>query len=302
SPALTTDLHGRVWVAAVAGDGRLLVARGTTDARGLGPFRVAATGSAVTSSPVLAEDPQGGVRLFAVTAAGSLLERHTVGSRADHWSPPHQLGLPGSWSTHAAPAVATDPTGRLWLAAVTRSGGVLTERTVGAAAARWSGFARVDDRTWSVTSTPALAAGDDGRAWLATIDDRGGLSVRHTAPDGGWTADTALAGTWSPYASPSLAVDRTGRVWLAALGQDGVLGVRTAAADPQIWRPAHGLPSGPAPLTMSPTLTGTPDGGVLVGLTDRAHRLLWRRPLGPGTLPPAAHGVRGGGYRGAPLV
>jgi hypothetical protein len=161
----------------------------------------------------------------------------------------------------------------------------------------------VDDRTWSVTSSPALAAGHDGRIWMATVDHHGVLTVRHTAPGGGrWPAGTSLVGPWSPYASPSLAVDRTGRTWLAALSHDGLVVVRTAAAASQTWRPAQGLPPVPTSLTDSPTLTTAADGSVLVGMDVRGGRAVWRRPAGPTAPLPAAHGPRGGGYWVSPLL
>src|SRR5262245_14578786 len=292
SPSVVTDLSGRVWVDGVTSDGRVLAGH-VSSATGRLVVRTVATGSAVTASPVLAMDAGGGVRLFNVTASGTLLERHTLGPRADDWSRPHRLGRPGSWSTQAAPAVAVDPRGRTYLAAVTRGGGLQSQHTVGHG--RWSGFHPVDDRTWSVTSTPALVAADDGKVWLATVDDRGGLTVRHTDARGGrWPAGTSLVGPWSPYASPALAVDRRGRTWLSAVGEDGQVVVRSAKAGSPTWRPARGLPPVPPSLTVSPTLAAAPDGGVLLGVTDGRGHVLWRRPSGP-SAPPAAHGPHGGG-------
>jgi surface antigen len=300
APSLVTDLRGRVWVAGVSRDGGVRVAHVSALTGRLGVARPVASGSSPTSSPVLAADPGGGVRLFTVTADGTLLERHTLGPRTDRWSRPHQLGRPGSWSPQAAPAVATDPSGRIHLAAVTRGGHLLSQHTVGHDG-RWTGFRPVDDRTWSVTSTPALTVADNGLVWLATVDDRGGLTVRHTGPRGGWPAGTSLVGPWSPYASPSLAVDRNGRTWLGAVGEDGHVVVRSAKAGSPTWRPAHGLPPGSGSLTDSPTLAPTPDGGVLVGVTDARGVAVWRRPSGPASLP-AAHGPHGGGFWLSPLL
>jgi surface antigen len=301
APSVATDLAGRVWVSAVTPDGRVLVTHVSSTTGLLGRARSVATGAAPTSSPILVTDPAGGVRLLTVTSAGTLLERHTLGLHADGWSRPHPLGRPGSWSTQAAPAVATDPQGEVWLAAVTRGGSLQTQHTVGHAG-RWSGFHAVDDRTWSVTSTPALAAGDDGRVWLATVDARGGLTVRHSGgPHGRWPAGTSLVGPWSPYASPTLAVDRTGRTWLGAVGEDGQVVVRSAADGSPTWRPARGLPTVPRSVTDSPTLTVSPDGGVLVGVSDGQGRAVWLRPSGPASLP-AAHGPHGGGFTVSPLL
>ncbi|HET7430255.1 MAG TPA: CHAP domain-containing protein [Nocardioides sp.] len=294
APTVTTDHQGRVWVAAVTTAGRVLAAHTASGAPRLGPMRPLRAVSATTSSPVLAPAADG-VRLLTVTPAGDLLERHTLGPAARHWSRPHRLGLPGSWSTHAAPSTATDPHGRLWLAAVTRRGVLQAQHAVGEH--RWSGFHPVDHRTWSVTSSPALAAGGDGRVWLASVDATGSLSVRHTGTSGGhWFPGRTVAGTWSPYASPALAVDRGGRTWLGAVGADGRVAVRSAAPGTERWRPARGLPRVPASLTGSPALTTAPDGSVLVGVTDGAGHAVWRRPVGPTTLLPVAHGPHGGGF------
>jgi hypothetical protein len=58
----------------------------------------------------------------------------------------------------------------------------------------------------------------------------------------------------------------------------------------------------PTSLTMSPTLTTTTDGSVLVGVTDQGGRPLWRRPAGPAAPLPVAHGARGGGYWVSPFL
>jgi len=301
APSMVTDLRGRVWIAGVAPNGRVLTAHVSSITGRLGPAHLVATGSATTSSPVLAAGPGGGVRLFTVTATGTLLERHTLGPRADRWSRAHRLGEPETWSTQAAPAVTLDPGGRTHLVLVTRSGRLRSQHTVGHGD-RWSGFRPVDDRTWSVTSSPALAAADDGKIWLATVDDRGGLTIRNSGgPGGRWPAGTSLVGPWSPYASPALAVDRSGRTWLGALGEDGQVVVRSAKAGSPTWRPAHGLPQASGSLTDSPTLVPTPDGGVLVAVTDSRGLPQWRRPSGPSTLP-AAHGPHGGGFSVSPLL
>ena len=287
APSMVTDLRGRVWVVATTRNGDVRATHVSAVTGRLGPARRVARGSSTTSSPVVVKDPGGGVRLFTVSSAGTLLERHTRGLRADRWTRPHRLGRPGSWSTQAAPAVATDLRGRIHLVAVTRGGRVVSQHTLGGRRdGRWSGFHPVDDRTWSVTSTPALTVAGNGAVWLATVDDRGGLTVRHSNRKGRWPAGTSLVGPWSPYASPSLSVDFRGRTWLAAVGEDGRLVVRWAGAGSTTWRPAHGLPNAKRSLTASPTVTSAPDGGVLVGVTDPKGRTQWRRPAGPAS-PPA---------------
>jgi hypothetical protein len=253
-----------------------------------------ALAGATTSSPTLAVDSQGRVRLFAVTGEGTLVERHTDGTRSDRWSHARRLGLPGSWSTHAAVVTASDVKSHLWLAAVTRHGHLLSQHSTNHGN-RWSGFRAVDHRVWSATSTPALADAPDGRLWLASVGARGRLVVRHTGASGDrWQAGERQPGLWSPYSSPAMSVDPRGRTWLAAVGTDGELTVLWKPVDANRWRSSGGLPRVPRSETGSAALATTVD-GVLVGATDGRGRLVWRRPLGqPG--PQTTRGPRGGGF------
>jgi hypothetical protein len=283
----------------VTAGGRVLTAHTSPSAATFSRPRPALAGSP-TSSPALTSDGQGRVHVLAVARTGTLFERHTLGIRTDRWSRPHRLGLPGSWSTHAAPSVTADVTGRLWLAAVTRHGRLLTQRTTGNGL-HWSGFRAADHRTWSVTSTPAITDAQDGRVWLAAVTERGDLVVRHTEPASRtWQRPEWLLGRWSPYSSPSLTVDRSGRAWLASVATDGELSVRSKAVGARGWRVSRGLPRVPASETDSPTLASTVD-GVLVGVDDGHGRAVWRRPLGPSGLP-ATHGPRGGGFSVSPFL
>ncbi len=253
APSVLTDGQGRVWIASVTADGRVLTAHTSPTSAAFSRPRPALTGAG-TSSPALVGDGQGRVHVLAVTAAGTLFERHTGNARSDHWSRAHRLGMPGSWSTHAAPSVTADVTGRLWLAAVTRHGGLLTQHT-GRSGLHWSGFHAADHRAWSVTSTPAITDAQDGRVWLATVTDRGDLVVRHTDPGSpAWRRPEPLPGEWSPYSSPSLTIDRSGRTWLASVGTDGDLSVRSKAVGARDWRVSRGLPRVPASETESPDL------------------------------------------------
>jgi hypothetical protein len=248
----------------------------------------------------LAVDGQGRVHVLGVTADGSLLERHTASSRSDRWSRPRRLGAPGSWSTQAAPSTTTDVQGRLWVAAVSRSGHLLTQHTTHGGR-RWSGFRAVDRHTWSVTSTPALTDAPDGRLWLASVGTHGGLVLRHTGTGlGRWQAGRRLSGLWSPYSSPSLSNDDSGRTWLAAVGTDGDISVLWKPAGSKRWRDSSGLPRVPSSETASPTLASTVD-GILVGAQDQHGGTVWRRPRHQTRLP-VAHGPRGGGFSVSPFL
>jgi len=242
-------------------------------------------------------DGRGRVHLLAVGPSGSLIERHTAGAGSDRWSRVDRMGLPGSWSSHAAPAAGVDTLGHVWVVAVTRHG-TLEARHTDRSGRHWSGFHPVDHRSWSVTSSPALSLAADGRAWLASVDQRGHLVVRHTRLRPGspaWQRPRSMPGVWSPYSSPSLTIDSSGRTWLAAARVDGRVAVlSTSPTDPDRWRPSGGLPQVPASQTASAALTATVD-GVLVAVTDGHGRTVWRRPLGQSGLP-VPHGPRGGGF------
>ena len=178
APSVVTDAQGRIWVAGVTAAGRVLTARTAPGSVLFSRLRPVLS-SARTASPALVVDGQGRMRIFATTAKGTLVERHTPGARSDRWSHPHRMGVPGSWSTHAAPSVVADTAGSTWVAAVTKRGVLVTQHTT-RGGRHWSGMHRVDHRTWSGTSTPALAAEQDGRVWLASVGDHGSLFVRHT--------------------------------------------------------------------------------------------------------------------------
>ena len=294
APSVVTDAQGRIWVAGVAAGGRVLTAHTAPGSALLSRPRPVLNGAA-TASPALVVDGQGRLRVFAVTASGTLLERHTPGARSDRWSRPHRTGMPGSWSTHAAPSAVADTAGGTWVAAVTRHGALMTRHTTHAGR-HWTGLHRVGHAPWSTTSTPALAAGSDGRLWLASVSPVGALAVRHTGSGAArWQRADELAGPWSPYSSPSLAVDRTGRTWLASVTADGDLVVSSQASGHHRWHASRGLPDVPASETGSAALTSSVN-GVLVGVTDRKGQAIWRQPVGPVELLPPVHGPHGGGF------
>jgi hypothetical protein len=294
APSVVTDARVRIWVAAVATGGRVLMAHTTPGSVRFSPLRPVLS-SATTSSPALVVDEPGRMRVVAITDGGTLLERHTPGPRSDRWSHPHRMGVPGSWSTHAAPSAVADKQGGTWVAAVTRGGDLLSQHTT-RGGLRWTGMHRVDQRTWSITSTPALGTTQDGQVWLASVGSRGNLLVRHTGPRSAiWQRPDELPGSWSPYSSPSLSVDRAGRTWLASVTAGGQLAVSSLADGGHRWKPSRGLPEVPASETRSPVLADSVN-GVLVGVTDRHGRLVWRRPLGSDEQLPAAHGPHSGGF------
>jgi surface antigen len=291
APSLTTDTRGRVWVAAVAAGGRVLAAHTGPLSPMFSPPRHVLSGS-TTSSPALVVDGQGRVRILAVSAAGTLVERHTA--EAGHWSRPHRMGVPESWSTHAAPAVVNRQ-GSAWMAAVTRRGTLLTQHTVHGGRG-WTGLRPVDHRSWSSTATPALAAAPDGRVWLAMVGRRGTLEVHHTAKSSSrWQRPDRLPGRWSPYSSPTLAADRGGRTWLAAVGTDGHLAVSWTSPGDRRWHRSRGLPHEATTETHSPSLIGSVY-GVLVDAAHRRGHTVWRRPPGPAEPALSTHGQHGAGF------
>lgn len=296
APSLVADPQGRMWVAAVTRTGGLFTAH--TDASSTPRWsRLRPVGQgdwSTTSTPTLAVDAQGRLRLLAVTASGSLVERHTSSAHPDRWSRPDLMGLAGSWSTQAAPAVTADPAGRLWVVAVTRRG-TLQERHTEAGGTRWTRFHAVDHRTWSLTSTPALTAAD-GRMWLAAVTARGTLVSRLTGVrTDGWGRGSQVPGVWSPYASPSSAVEASGRLWLAATLTSGEVAVRSTTPGSSRWRTTAAPSHAARAETTSPVLVPAPVGNVQLATPGGSGRLLWRS-IGDAAADRALLGPRAGGF------
>jgi surface antigen len=297
APSVVADTRGRIWVAGVSRDGRLLLSHTTTASLRWSRIRQLGHGVwSTTSTPTLSLDGHGRVGMFAVTSAGALVERHAVRPTSDRWSMPRRMGRPGSWSPQAAPAVATDALGRTWLAAVTRHGSLQIRHTVGHRS-RWTGFRAVDGRTWSATSTPALTTAADGRLWLAAVTSRGTLVSRHTGVrPGRWHGAADLGGLWSPYSSPTITADDAGRLWLASVSTGGSVVVRGAAPKARRWGRQHTL-SLAASVTDSAALTALPSGGMRAGALTTDGALASRR-LGVRMHPLA--GSRRGGFSARP--
>jgi hypothetical protein len=259
APALGVDHRGRPWVAATARDGRVLV--GTTR-RGRLVLRPVGT-SAPTASPALAPSRTRRPVLATVSADGTLVTRRLT--RAGRWSRPDRVGRPASWSTHTAPVLGADATGRTWLVAVGARGATFAQSLERGRLQRLAG------PTASRTSTPALTTAGDGTTRLHQVSATGRLVVR-TLAGRRWTWPAALAGQWSPYASPAVgeaggglhvvATDRTGAVVVrsAVPGQPSRLPVRVRA---------------PRDLTRSPGLVTRRGAGLFV-VTRSGPRLLAR--------------------------
>ena len=205
------------------------------------------------------------------------------------------LGMPGSWSTHAAPTATTDARGRLWVVAVTRRGSLEVLHTL-ARGHRSTRFQPVDRRTWSETSTPALTLADDGRLWLTSVTAQGALWSRHT--DAGlprWHRPVQAPGLWSPYSSPSTTNDIAGRLWLAAVRTDGGVVVRSTAPHSVAWQAPRTLRTGSA-VTASPTLVAPQTGGVRIGVGSAGGPPVWRPAGAPRGFMLEAPGVRAGSF------
>ncbi len=295
APTVAADTLGRTWVAAVSKDGQVLTAHTRGDLLTWTTPRAVRGGPwSATASPTLALDGQGRVRLLTVSASGDLVERHTVGVSTDRWTRGDRVGMPGSWSTHTAPAATTDARGRLWVAAVTR-GGLLQTRHADDRGRAWTRFQAVDHRTWSATSSPALTLADDGRLWLSSVTARGGLYVRHTDAGGAtWHTAQRVTGTWSPYSSPATMVDPRGRLWLAAVRTDGSVPVRWADPGSVRWH-AEGVGPGTS-VTASPSFLPLRTGGVRVGSVGPTGAPVWARTGAPRVIAPLGTGAHAGGF------
>jgi hypothetical protein len=215
--------------------------------------------------------------LATVSADGTLVTRRLT--REGRWTPPARVGRPASWSTHTAPVLGNDATGRTWLVAVTSRGATYARSLERGRLTRLRGPAA------STTSTPALGTAGDGTTSLVQVDATGRLGVR-TLDGGRWSRSTALAGRWSPYASPAV-WEVAGGLHVAATDHTGAVVVVSTVPG----RPSRQL--GPArDLTRSPAMVTRRDAGLLVVARTGSRYLA--RPAAPEVddLRPARPGFR----------
>ena len=177
--------------------------------------------SAPTASPALAQSRTRRPVLATVSAEGTLVTRRLT--REGRWTHPDRVGRPAAWSTHSAPVLGNDATGRTWLA-----GG---RRVAGSDLARPSSA----DACWpppragrSLTSTRAALHHRRRRHDPAAPGQRGGAARRTNARRvAGGAVRQPSTGEWSPYASPAVG-EVAGRLHVAAVDLHGAVLLRAA--------------------------------------------------------------------------
>lgn len=181
----------------------------------LGSIRAAAT----------ATDPRGGVWAARTSVAGDLTVRGPAG-RLTH------LGARGAFSSSAAPSIVTDGQGRMWLAAVTRDGLLVTTHT-DAWSTHWRALRPLLQGGWSATSSPTLVLDGQDQLRLYDVSETGDLGTRLLRSDGRWVHPGTLGrpGSWSTHASVAATADDRGRLWLAALTRGGTLQAQHTRVD-----------------------------------------------------------------------
>src|SRR5690349_10328800 len=232
--------------------------------------------SAPTASPALAQSRTRRPVLATVSAEGTLVTRRLT--REGRWTLPARVGRPASWSTHTAPVLGNEATGRTWLVAVGARGATYAQSLERGPLVRLRGPAA------SLTSTPALTTAA-GTTSLHQVDATGRLGVR-TLDGRRWSRTTELAGRWSPYASPAVA-EVAGGLHVAATDRTGAVVVVSTVPG----RPSRRLGRAGDP-TRSPGLVTRPEAGLLV--VARAGSRLLARPAAPRVddLRPARPGFR----------
>ena len=251
APALSLDGRGGAWVAATSRDGRVLAGR-------VGGPRVILRRlgtSATTASPALVLTRSLRPVLATLSAVGTLTTRRLA--TTGRWSRPARVGRPGSWSTHTAPVLGGDRTGRTWLVAVTRTGATFAKPLESGRPVRLPGAAG------SVTSTPVLTVAD-GATYLHQVGADGRLGVR-TLAGGHWTRPQLLEGEWSPYASPAVG-ELSGRLHVAVVDTTGKVVVRAALPGEHARVPVRVRAWGDP--TRSPGLVTRHNAGIFVVATN----------------------------------
>jgi surface antigen len=213
APALTSDGHGGAWVAATGRDGRVLVGRVRGPQVALRPLGA----SAATASPSLGLTRSRRPVMAVFSPTGTLTTRRL--DTRGRWSRPVRVGRPGSWSTHTAPVLGSDQSGRTWLVAVTRTGATYAKPLESGRLVRLPGL------PGSVTSTPVMTVAG-GATYLHQVGADGRLGVRSLAARR-WDRPRYLEGEWSPYASPAVG-ELSGRLHVAVVDTTGTVVVRAA--------------------------------------------------------------------------
>ena len=205
---------------------------------------------------VATTDAHDGAWSARTTSTGHLVVRRPSGRTT-------QLRTPGGWSAEAAPSIFTDGQGRVWVAAVTARGRVLTAHTSPTSAA----FGRPRPTLGgSATSSPALLGDSGGRVHVLAVNAAGTLFERHTpgARSLGWSHPHRLGrpGSWSTQAAPSATTDVAGHLWLAAVTRQGRLLTQHTSADGLRWSGFRPVDHVTWSVTSTPAITDAPDGRV----------------------------------------
>ena len=191
APSVTTDVHGRIWLATLTRRGTLLTQHADADGHGWSGFRPADHRTwSTTSTPAVAEAPDGRIWLAGVSSDGDLLVRRTGGDTG-RWDRPEWVL--GRWSPYSSPALAFDRLARTWLAAVDTHGRMKALSRAGDHG-DWRNSAGLPHVARSATGSPTLTSTLDGM--LVAGSDRHGRAVwrRPVGPTGPPAAHGPRAG------------------------------------------------------------------------------------------------------------
>jgi hypothetical protein len=200
-----------------------------------------------------------------------------------------RLGDRGQWSPNAAPSIATDGQGRIWIAGVTAAGRVLAAHTASESAL----FSRLRPVLTSArTASPTLVVDGQGRVRVLATTATGTLLERHTpgARSDRWSHPHRMGvrGSWSTHAAPAAVVDAAGHTWVAAVTRGGALLTQHTAHGGRHWTGMHPVDHHTWSATSTPALASGQDGRVwLASVGDRGRLVVrhtgagadrWQRP------------------------
>jgi surface antigen len=222
-----------------------------------------------TRAGVASNDAHDGTWSARVSGSGDLIVHRPSGRAV-------RLGSGGQWSPHAAPAVATDAQGRIWVAGVSSAGRVLAAHTAPGSVL----FSHLRPLLAGVaTASPALVVDGQGRVRVLTITGAGTLLERHTA---GARSDRwshahrmGVAGSWSTQSAPSAVADNAGNTWVAAVTRRGALLSQHSVRAGKRWTGMHRVDHHTWSTTSTPALAAAQDGRVwLASVGDRGSLLV----------------------------